>query len=106
MLFRSLIAAADLAVKNIDKTAGKIYNIGGGPQNQISLLDLIDKMKRNIDNDIQYGFSDWRPGDQLVYVSDISKAQKEFGWSPEVNVDEGVKLLIDWVQSNVHLFKE
>ncbi len=105
LFISDLIAAIDLAVQNIDKTAGKIYNIGGGPQNKISLLDLIDKMKQNIDNDIQYGFSDWRQGDQLVYVSDISKALAEFGWSPKVNVDEGVNLLIDWVRDNLHHFK-
>ncbi len=50
-------------------------------------------------------FSDWRPGDQRVYISDISKAHQELAWSPQVSVREGKKGLYDWVTSHRTLFE-
>jgi hypothetical protein len=40
--------------------------------------------------------STWRPGDQPIYVSDTSRAQRDFGWAPEVSVDEGLERLWAW----------
>lgn len=104
LFITDLISAFDLAVNNIEKTAGQIYNIGGGPKNQISLLELLGKMASIMDKKIKYKFSDWRPGDQLIYVSDISKAQNEFGWHPVVSADEGIKNLIAWMINNSDIF--
>ena len=105
LFITDLISAFDLTIKNMEKSAGQIYNIGGGPNNQISLLELIEKMKLIMNREIRFKFSDWRPGDQLIYVSDISKAEKDFGWRPIVNADEGIKKLIEWLSNNSHLFK-
>lgn len=49
-------------------------------------------------------YSDWRPGDQKVYVSDIRKAQQDFGWKPFVSPSQGIEKLIQWVRSNKNLF--
>ncbi|MGQ9631407.1 MAG: NAD-dependent epimerase/dehydratase family protein [bacterium] len=74
-----LVKAYELAIENIDKTSGKVYNIGGGPNNQMSLLELISYLEEFFGKKIKYSFSDWRPGDQLVFICDISKAKKDFG---------------------------
>ena len=50
------------------------------------------------------GFSDWRPGDQPVFVADVSKALREFGWAPQVSVRAGVTRLAEWVRENRSLF--
>ncbi|MEM9777416.1 MAG: GDP-mannose 4,6-dehydratase, partial [Chloroflexota bacterium] len=50
-------------------------------------------------------YETWRPGDQPIYVSDISKAKADFGWEPRVSVPEGIKRLSDWIQKNESLFK-
>jgi len=47
---------------------------------------------------------DWRPGDQRVYISDIRKAERVLGWKPQINVEEGVRLLTAWVKENQDLF--
>jgi len=44
--------------------------------------------------------SDWRPGDQKVYVSDITKVQKELGWSPTTDLSEGINAMAEWIESN------
>ena len=70
-----LLAAYDGAVAAIDKTAGNIYNIGGGPDYTMSLLELLALLESELGRPIGHSFSEWRPGDQRVYVSDVRKAR-------------------------------
>ncbi|MCH8193215.1 MAG: GDP-mannose 4,6-dehydratase [Planctomycetes bacterium] len=98
-----LITAYERAWQHIDTTAGRVYNIGGGPQNTISLLDLIDHLSTKLNRQIPLDYGDWRPGDQPVYVSDIRRAKEDFGWSPEIDWRVGVDRLLDWVTENKDL---
>jgi CDP-paratose 2-epimerase len=99
-----LLSAYDAALKHIGNTAGRAYNIGGGPANTLSLLELVQMLDRKCDRKLQHSFESWRPGDQPVFVSNIAKAQADFGWSPRVGVEDGVDRLIGWVHSNRRLF--
>jgi CDP-paratose 2-epimerase len=99
-----LIAAYNAAIEGVTKTTGQAYNIGGGPRNTLSLLELIDLLKQQFGRQPRYDFADWRPGDQLVYISDIRKARVDFGWVPRVSPDEGVAALVEWLHQNEHLF--
>lgn len=101
-----LVAAFKLATAQIEKTKGKIYNIGGGIGNTMSLLELVEFLKQYHGKDIKPTFGDWRPGDQPVYISDIAKAKAEFGWQPTVTVKDGVKKLTRWVRQNRSLFEK
>jgi len=101
-----LIKAFEMAVGHIDTTSGQAYNIGGGPENTISLLELINYLESKIKRKIEYSFLNWRPGDQRVYVSNISKAKRDFGWSPTISVKDGLDRLFDWVTQNRQLFEE
>ncbi len=95
-----LLDSFDAGLKNIDRHAGKIYNIGGGPGQAISLLEFLSLLEEYLGREIDYTFSDWRPGDQKIYVSDISKASRELNWNPRVSNREGVRRLFDWVSEN------
>ncbi len=101
-----LFEAYDIAVKNIDKVSGEIFNIGGGISNTMSLLELIAFLEEFLDKKVSYSLDDWRPGDQQVYVSDISKADKVLSWFPQTGVKDGVKKLSEWVKVNQELFLE
>ncbi|MFC1895260.1 GDP-mannose 4,6-dehydratase [Thermodesulfobacteriota bacterium] len=92
-----------LAWQYADKASGQIYNTGGGPKNTQSLLELIASLGAVLENEIPYSFSDWRPGDQRVYVSDCRKANADFGWEPAVSPSVGIVRLAEWVKSNVEL---
>ena len=94
-----LVRAYDLFLESNKK--GTVYNIGGGPKNTISLLELLDVLEEETGKKSEISFSDWRPSDQKVYITDISKAERELGWSPEINVDEGIKRLIVWAEKNI-----
>ncbi len=101
-----LIRAYELAIEHIDRTAGQIFNIGGGADNTLSIWTetgpLLEKLMGRA---IPIGQGDWRPGDQRICVMDTRKAQTVLGWSPQVPVEEGVKRLYQWVVENLFLFR-
>jgi CDP-paratose 2-epimerase len=99
-----LVRAFLMAAQNISKTAGKIYNIGGGRENTISLLELVADLENLVGRKIQLHFGPWRPGDQPVYISDIRRAAEDFGWAPSISKSEGVRKLLEWVRTNADLF--
>lgn len=102
-----LILAYEMAAKNIKKTKGQIYNVGGGKANTISIwFDFKPLLENLFKKSITSKFSQWRPGDQPIYISDIRKAKKDFGWKPKVTVEQGIKKLFMWINANKELFDE
>ena len=85
------------------KESHVILNAGGGLQNTISLLELIELLREEGLN-LSYSFSGWRPSDQKVYISDIRAAKKRLSWTPKVSPREGIRRLISWVRLNRNLF--
>lgn len=100
-----LFEAWDIATKKIKNTSGKIYNVGGGSKRTLSLLDLLELLEEIKGSSIKVSYSDWRPGDQPVYVSDISKIEQDLGWTPKISARAGVKKLYGWVEKNKDLVK-
>ena len=96
---RDLSALYSTVIEKIDKTSGEIYNVGGGPENQRNLLEVIDHIGRLTGIKPSYAFSDWREGDQAYYVSDIAKAKVDLGWEPRIQFDTGLEDLIDWART-------
>lgn len=94
-----LVRAFRLAAQNIHKTAGNVYNMGGGPSNSVSIWhELRPRLEQFRGRPVDAQLDGWRPGDQPVYVSDTRKAQRDFGWKPRVSIDEGLRRLWDWAQ--------
>jgi CDP-paratose 2-epimerase len=92
------------ATRQIERAAGKVYNVGGGPTNVLSLHDLLGKLDQLSGGKIERRYDEWRPGDQKVFVCDIGKAKAELGWAPKVSAQEGVERLNRWVKDNINLF--
>ncbi|NPU65663.1 SDR family NAD(P)-dependent oxidoreductase [Bradyrhizobium sp. 83012] len=80
----------------IDTTRGKVFNLGGGPSNAISLLELIDQIE-TLSGPVQFSFADWRPGDQPWYVTDISALTEATGWRPRTSFADGLRELHGWL---------
>lgn len=81
-----------------------VYNMGGGPGMTLSLLELIDLLEVKLGRKVPVRFGPWRPSDQKVYVSRISKVRDELGWEPRTSPVEGVDRLVRWAQENLPLF--
>jgi CDP-paratose 2-epimerase len=99
-----LVRAYQAAYEQRGQSSGQAFNIGGGPTNTLSLLELIAQLERKLGEKIPLKWSDWRPGDQPVFVCDVAKAEKLIGWRPAIGVREGVDELIAWTQGNRGLF--
>jgi CDP-paratose 2-epimerase len=98
-----LVDAFLLAQANTDNPAvrGHAFNIGGSPANTISLHDLLAMIEHLHGRRPEVRFGPWRPGDQRYYVSGVGKMTQTTGWSPRVNVSEGVGRLNEWLCANV-----
>lgn len=99
-----LLDAFENAITRIDRVSGRIYNLGGGPRNTLSLLELVELLSRLSERPMQVSFADWRPGDQRIFVADVRKAWEELAWAPETPVERGVQKLYAWVAANPELF--
>ena len=97
LFVEDLVDAFQLAHKNIDKLQGEVFNIGGGPKNTVSLLEILNLIKEKAGKEMKISFEDWRTGDQQYYVSNTSKFQEATGWAPQYSVDEGVEALMRWL---------
>jgi CDP-paratose 2-epimerase len=99
-----LLCAFEAAFANREKTAGQIYNIGGGEKNTISLLELMDYVEELTGTRAGYNFGAQRVGDQLIYVTDHGKFSRDTGWKPEVNLNGILKGIYSWYRGNRELF--
>lgn len=88
-----------LAAANLPALSGQAFNIGGGPANAISLLDLLRLIGRLTGTPPEVAFGPWRPGDQAYYVSDTSRFCARTGWRPAVGVEAGVGRLHAWLRA-------
>jgi CDP-paratose 2-epimerase len=94
-----LVRVVEKAYKNSSKLHGEVFNIGGGPENTLSLLEAIKYFEELVGKKVEYVFRDWRPADQLVYISNIKKAQQVLGWRPAVGWREGIKRMYEWLRA-------
>ncbi len=95
-----LVNAFLLAHRHMRTLTGQAFNIGGGPGNTISLLELIALITELQGHGPKVQFAKWRSADQRYYVSDIRKFSIATGWSPQVNVREGVSRLYEWLRDS------
>jgi CDP-paratose 2-epimerase len=95
-----LVRAYEAAIRSPDKIAAQAFNVGGGPGQLLSLLDLVAMLEKRFKRRIPLQWDEWRPGDQRIYVSDIRKLDTVLGWKPEIDVTSGISQLTDWVAQN------
>jgi CDP-paratose 2-epimerase len=100
LFVEDLVDAYTLAMENISDLSGNAFNIGGGVQNTVSLLELCDLIGVISGQKPDVRFDNWRPSDQKYYVSDFGKFHAATGWLPQVGTKEGVERLYLWLQEN------
>jgi CDP-paratose 2-epimerase len=100
-----LIRAYELGIARVAELKGEVFNLGGGPQNTLSIWHEFEPMLRALaGRPISIKRGDWRPGDQRVFVAAIDKAEKILGWRPTIAPAEGIADLYRWVSANPDLF--
>jgi len=84
------------AVEHIDQANGQAFNIGGGIQNSLSLLELFEILEKELNVKLAYTRLPWRKSDQKVFVADISKVTKSLTWGPQIDKVEGIRKMLAW----------
>jgi CDP-paratose 2-epimerase len=92
------IAAWIGTLAHIDAVHGSVFNLGGGPENAVSLLELVDLIGRMHGDAPTVRFEAERPGDQPWYVSDTTALSAAIGWQPRVPLQEGLRTLEKWLR--------
>ena len=99
--------AGFISIANSPKTLGEVVNLGSG--SAISIGDLANKIIDLIGTDVEINFDDSRERPEKSEVmhlcGDTSKVFELTGWKPEIDINEGLRLTIDWIKSNLDLFK-
>lgn len=94
-----LVEAFVLAQDNISNISGQPFNIGGGPENAVSLINVLEMISRISRKEIDVKYGQWRPGDQKYYVSDTRKFELATGWVPKTKAGNGLENLYNWLKN-------
>lgn len=88
------------AYEHRDQAAGEIFNIGGGPQNSLSLLELFQLLGQLTGVPLSFTQNPPRQSDQKVFVADLRKAARLLAWTPRLTKEEGIARMLRWVETS------
>ncbi len=91
----------DCTVPHIDQAAGQVFNIGGGMEQSLSLLELLQFLENTLEIALNPQRLPPRASDQKVFVADIAKARRLLSWTPRVSAQEGIVNMLAWLQTEV-----
>ncbi|UEM19372.1 SDR family NAD(P)-dependent oxidoreductase [Skermanella mucosa] len=100
LFVEDLVDAFLAAQEHMPAIRGQAFNIGGGPANATSLVELLERIGSASGRHPDISFGPWRPGDQLYYVSDTAKFAAATGWRARVGIAEGIARLSGWLTEN------
>lgn len=85
--------------KDCKEAYGQAFNIGGGRDNSLSLLELFSMLENMLDIKMVYKEIPWRESDQKVFVADITMAKEIIGWNPVIDKISGIRSMIEWLKT-------
>ncbi len=98
-----LLDAMECARGQAGRVAGEIFNLGGGPQQAVSVLEMLDAIAGETGCAPVLRYSDTRPGDQPLYISSTAKLEKLTGWSPRHSNSEVLAAIHQFWRANREL---
>jgi CDP-paratose 2-epimerase len=93
---RDLCRLFELCFDRVDDCTGEAFNVGGGPSNAHSVIEVIESIAALLDVVVTPAYGPMREGDQRYYVSDISRVHNKLGWKPEIPFNAGLDSLVAW----------
>ena len=91
------VDAYTAAWDRIGQVSGQAFNLGGGPGNAVTLLEVLAEIGEISGRQADLRFSDWRPGDQRYFVADTRRAAAAFDLGPAVAWTDGLRRLARWI---------
>ena len=101
-----LFQLVDYQINNLSSLQGKLYNVGGGFENSVSLFELTSICEEITGNKIQIDqIAETRQADIPLYITDKAKITKETNWEPSKGVKDTVKDIYIWLKENENKVK-
>jgi CDP-paratose 2-epimerase len=94
------VVAYRTVLSNISALSGAVFNLGGGPENAVSLRLVLGEMERLVNRPLDVSYNPWRQGDQPYFVADCSKLTDRTGWRARIGWEEGLQDLASWLRRN------
>ncbi len=90
-----------LQVNRFDQFNGEIFNVGGGFENSISLLEMTALCREITGETIPVGsVPRTRQNDLIWYVTDNARVSRSFGWIPKRTVKDTLTDISQWIRSS------
>jgi len=96
LFVEDLVDAMQLAQADASRLAGTPFNMGGGPANAVSLLEVVEELE-SLGTHVTVRHAGERPGDQRYYVADTNRFAAATGWRPDVDAHEGIERMVRWL---------
>lgn len=84
----------------METAAGRAFNLGGGPKNAVSLLELLSAIEGLLGRPVPRTCRPWRSGDQCWFVADTRSLTEATGWTQTIPWRDGLRQLDDWIVRN------
>lgn len=81
-----------------DGVWGRVFNLGGGTENSLSLLELVGLLEQHVNVPLPFRSVAWRRSDQRLFVANTASIRQVTGWRPLVGKQEGIARMIRWVE--------
>lgn len=91
------VSAYLAAYRRIGEVSGRAFNLGGGPDNAVSLLEVIARIEELVGRRVDLNFAEWRPGDQRYYASDTRRITEALDLPGPLPWRTGIAWLADWL---------
>lgn len=95
-----LLDAMQAARSGIKRTAGEVYNLGGGTERAVSVVEVLHAIAQETGIKPILRYHAIRPGDQPLYISDTGKLAAHTGWSPRLSFGETLESIHRFWSSN------
>lgn len=97
---RDLLRLYRRCAEHIDAVEGGAFNVGGGPENSSSLLELFERLRESYGFAMMFEKGPDRPSDQKVFVADIRSVAERVQWGPEIDLEAGLDELVEWTREH------
>ena len=85
------------AWNQIGRVSGRAFNLGGGPANAVTLLQVLQRIGELTGRTPDLRFADWRQGDQRYFVADTTRVAAALGLRPALPWRDGIARLAEWM---------
>lgn len=101
LFIEDMCRLVDLEIEHLDRISGRVFNVGGGAANALSLVEATALLRRKLGREMPIGVENApRKGDTVIYITDNRNVERALGWKPKIGIEEGFDRIVAWIREN------